>query len=93
MFYPLPHDPFGIPGGRGGLNALQGFAEIEGSSFGLRNAWLRGEFALEQNSRIDMQAYAYYAEAGYRFVALPLMPANQLRLCELQRRQPLNGSV
>ena len=75
MFYPLPHDPFAIPGGRDGLNALQGFAEIEGSNFGIQNAWLRGEFALEQNNRIDMQAYAFYAEAGYRFVTLPLMPA------------------
>jgi hypothetical protein len=75
MFYPLPHDPAGIPGGRKGLDALQGFAEIEGSNFGIKNAWLRGEFALERNSRIDMAAYALYGEAGYRFVTLPLVPA------------------
>ena len=75
MFYPLPHDPAGIPGGRKGLYALQGFAEVEGSNFGIQNAWLRGEFALERNSRIDMAAYALYGEAGYRFVTLPFVPA------------------
>lgn len=73
--YPLPHSPFLIPGARDGLNALQGFAEIEGTYFGIRDAWLRGEFALEENGRINMQANAYYAEAGYRFVSLPLKPA------------------
>ena len=75
MFYPLPRDPAGIPGGRKGLDALQGFAEIEGSNFGVKNAWLRGEFAIERNRRIDMAADAWYGEAGYRFVTLPLVPA------------------
>lgn len=80
QFYPLPSAPLpgfvpGIENGRNGLEALQGFAEVDGSNFGVANAWLRGEFAVERNDRIDMRANAIYAEAGYRFVNLPFMPA------------------
>lgn len=80
QFYPLPSAPFpdfqpGIENGRDGLEALHGYAEIEGTNFGIPNSWLRGEFTLERNERIDMQAHAYYAEAGYRFVQLPYTPA------------------
>lgn len=80
QFYPLPSAPFpvfqpGINDGRDGLEALYGFAEIEGANFGIQNAWLRGEFTVERNDRINMRAHAYYGEAGYRFVTLPFAPA------------------
>jgi hypothetical protein len=73
--YRILRFPFVIPAGRDGLEALQGFAKIDGALFGLPNAWVRGEFAFERNSRIEMQADAYYGEIGYRFAALPLSPA------------------
>jgi hypothetical protein len=66
--------PFIIFNGREGLEALQGFARIDGGPLGLPDAWLHAEFALERNSRIDMKAYGYYAEAGYRFSAWPFAP-------------------
>lgn len=80
QFYPLPSSTLpdfipGIENGRDGLEALQGFAEIDGSNFGVANAWLRGEFALERNDDINMRAYAIYGEAGYRFTSLPFTPA------------------
>lgn len=80
QFYPLPSAPFpaflpGIGNGRDGLEAVYGYAEIEGANFGIPNAWVRGEFTIERNPRIDMHAHAYYAEAGYRFVKLPFIPA------------------
>jgi hypothetical protein len=72
--YPIGTFPFLILNGRDGLEALQGFAKIDGTPVGLPDAWLRGEFALERNPRIDMKAYAYYAEAGYRFATLRFLP-------------------
>jgi hypothetical protein len=80
QFYPLPSAPFplfqpGISNGRDGLEALHGFAEIDGANFGVQNAWLRGEFTLERNDGINMRAHAYYAEVGHRFVSLPFAPA------------------
>lgn len=72
--YPIGTFPFFILNGRDGLEALQGYAKIDGTPIGLPDAWLRGEFALERNSRIDMKAYAYYAEAGYRFATLRFLP-------------------
>ena len=66
--------PFLIPNGRDGLEAVQGFAIIDGQPVGLPNAWVRGEFAFERNPRIDMKADAFYAEIGYRFATLPLAP-------------------
>jgi Alginate export len=74
LAYRVATFPFLILNGRDGLEALQGFAKIDGGPISLPEAWLRGEFALERNSRIDMKAYAYYAEAGYRFATLPFMP-------------------
>jgi hypothetical protein len=80
QFYPLPSStlPGFIPGfenGRDGLEALQGFLEADGSTFGVSNAWVRGEFAVERNENINMHAYAVYGEAGYRFTSLPFTPA------------------
>jgi hypothetical protein len=80
QFYPLPSSTLtdfvpGFENGRDGLEALQGFAEIEGSNFGIPNAWVRGEFAVERNDDINMHAYAVYGEAGYRFTSLPFTPA------------------
>lgn len=74
QFYPLARFPFIIENGRDGLEALQGFAKLDGTPIGLPNAWVRGEFALERNSRIDMRASAYYGEIGYRFATLPFAP-------------------
>jgi hypothetical protein len=74
LSYEIFRFPFVIPNGRDGLEALQGFAIIEGKSFGLPDAWVRGEFALERNARIDMKADAFYGEVGYRFSCLPLKP-------------------
>lgn len=80
QFYPLPSATLttfaaGIPNGREGLQALNGYAEIEGANFGVPNAWLRGEFTLERNDRINMRAQAYYGEVGYRFASLNMTPA------------------
>lgn len=80
QFYPLPSSTVtdfipGIENGRDGLEAVQGFLEMDGSSFGVANAWLRGEFAIERNDDINMHAYAIYGEVGYRFTSLPFMPA------------------
>ena len=80
QFYPLPSSTLsafvpGIENGREGMDAIQGYAEIEGANFGIPNAWLRGEFAAERNDSIDMRAHALYGEAGYRFASLPYMPA------------------
>lgn len=72
--YALFSFPFSIPNGRDGLEALQGFARIDGTPIGLPDAWVRGEFALERNSRIDMSASAFYGEAGYRFATMPFAP-------------------
>jgi hypothetical protein len=66
--------PFLIRSGRDGLEAVQGFGRIDGAPIGMPNAWVRGEFAFERNSRIDMKAEAFYGEIGYRFAALPLAP-------------------
>jgi hypothetical protein len=73
--YPVAASPFIIPNGRDGLEAIQGFARVDGTAIGLPNAWVHGEFALERNSRIDMRASAFYGEVGYRFATLPLRPA------------------
>ena len=82
QFYPGTvgsRSPSGFQGGRDGLKALQGFAEIEGTNFGIPNAWVRGEFSVERNDNIgsgtEMRAYALYGEAGYRFTNVRYMPA------------------
>ncbi len=74
QFYPVARAPFFIENGRDGLQALQGFARFDGTPIGLPNAWMRAEFALERNARIDMRASAYYGELGYIFTSLPYAP-------------------
>lgn len=73
--YPLPSLPLFIEDGRRGLQAVNGYAYVEGSTFGIPNAWVRGEIALERNQRIDMRAFAAYGEVGYRFDSLPFSPS------------------
>lgn len=79
MIYPLPGLPLFIPDGRDGLQAVQGFARIDGNDIGIANAWARAEFAYEWNDDLagtaGMEAWAGYGEAGYRFTSLPGMPA------------------
>ncbi|MFN4142640.1 alginate export family protein [Aestuariivirga sp.] len=79
MIYPLPDLPLFIPDGRDGLQAIQGFARLDGNDVGLANAWARAEFAYEWNGGLagtgGMEAWAGYGELGYRFVGLPWAPA------------------
>lgn len=77
--YPLPELPLLIADGRDGLQAVQGFARLDGNDIGLANAWARAEFAYEWNADLPgtggMQAWAGYGELGYRFTSLPWAPA------------------
>lgn len=73
--YPIPTFPLIIPNGRDGTETWHGYSRIEGTAVGLPTAWVRGEFALQRNDRIDMLANAWYAEIGNRFVTLPMTPA------------------
>ncbi len=72
--YPIPTFPLIIPNGREGTETWHGYSRIEGTAVGLPTAWIRGEFALQRNDRIDMRANAWYAEIGNRFSALPMTP-------------------
>lgn len=77
--YPLPDLPLFIPDGRDGLQAVQGFARLDGNDVGISNAWARAEFAYEWNANLadtdGMEAWAGYGELGYRFASLPWVPA------------------
>lgn len=71
---PIANAPLLLANGREGLRSWHGFAVAEGTAIGLPQLTLRGEFAVQRNPRIDQHAEAWYAEANYRFVTLPLMP-------------------
>jgi hypothetical protein len=71
---PVANAPLLIANGRDGLESWHGYATAEGTAIGLPQLTLRGEFAIQRNSRIDQRAEAWYGEASHRFVTLPLMP-------------------
>jgi hypothetical protein len=71
---PIANAPNLLENGREGMHSWHGFAIAEGAAIGLPQLTLRGEFALQRNARIDQRAEAWYTEASYRFVTLPLMP-------------------
>lgn len=73
--YPIPSFPLIIPNAREGTETWHGYSRIEGTVIGVPTAWIRGEFALQRNDRIDMRANAWYAEIGNRFATLPMAPA------------------
>ena len=73
--YPIPTFPLIIPNGREGTETWHGYGRIEGTAIGLPTTWVRGEFAVQRNDRIDMRANAWYAEVGNRFATLPMMPS------------------
>lgn len=73
--YPLAASPFLIPDGRRGLESWHAYGRLNGSAVGLPQSWLRGEFALQRNDRIDLRASAWFAEVGHRFADLPFAPS------------------
>ncbi|WP_372624646.1 alginate export family protein [Falsiroseomonas sp.] len=59
---------------REGLVTWHGFGELDATRIGLPGASVRGEFALQRNDRINLEAHAWFAEVAYRFASLPWMP-------------------
>lgn len=71
--YPTPTATT-IDEARRGLVTWHGYSLIDGSPIGLPNAYVRGEGAIQRNARINMKAWAYLVEGGYRFIQLPFAP-------------------
>ncbi len=72
---PYPIAPAGlVENGREGLVSWHGFGEVDGARLGLPGASFRGEFAVQRNDRIDLEANAWFLEAAYRFASLPWSP-------------------
>lgn len=71
--YPLA--PAGIlENAREGMVTWHGFGELDATRIGLPGASVRGEFAVQRNDRIDLEAHAWFGEVAYRFASLPWMP-------------------